>query len=290
MSILVRCLPVLLLACALAAADQAPQPGSSTITALEVTLKRTVSFPEGKIAEAAMEQSLEVRLGGKVDPALMYSGQSKTVCDSATTDTGEDVLQPQVDPRAGLPARYRRPMRMGMDKDRLWPDSIRLKYPGKPAKSLSVSGAVILTCEAKKGETVELALGGGEQLIQGLKITAVKGQKPGEATINYDNALESLIKTAEFVDAAGKVLETRGYNGSGDNKGMTKTFNLKLADAVAVTARITLIGEEVEVRVPFAFKDLPFEAPPAKEQPRIRPVLRTPGESPVPPPPAKNDF
>jgi hypothetical protein len=284
-------LPLLLLiGCALAAADPVLQPGSSTITALEITLKRSVGFPEGKIAEAAMEQSLEVRLGGKVDPALMYNGQSKTVCDNATTDAGEDLLLPQVDPRAGFPARFRRPMRMDMEKDRISPSSLRLKYPGRPAKSLTVSGAVVLTCEAKKGETVEFTLAGGEQKVQGLKITAAKDQKPGEATIIYDNALEARIETTEFVDAAGTVLETRGYSGSGDGKTMAKTFNLKLADAVAASVRVTLIGEEVEVRVPFAFKDLPLEAPLAKELPVIRPVQRNPGESPVLPPPAKNDF
>ena len=292
---LARCLPVLILGCALAAADPAPQPGSSAILVTEINLKRTVRLPEGQVAKATMEQFLGVNLSGTLDPALLYNGECKLVCDSATTDTGEDVLLPQVDPRERLPSRLRHRrtamgLTMGLDKGRITPGSLRLKYPDKPAKTLSVSGAVLLTCEAKKGETADFVLASGEMKIQGLAISAVKPQKPGECALVLENALDERLKTIEFADADGKVIESNSFNGLREGAAMTKIFRLNRPGAVAVTARITLIGEEVEVRVPFAFKDLPLEASLAKapQHPQLMPM--TPTNQPTPAPPAKNDF
>lgn len=277
----------------LAAAD--PAAGSTTITVNSVRLSREINFAAGSDG-ATQTQTMQVVLTPKPDPALRLTGEVKVVVDKAMTDAGEDLVPPPIamdaDVRRMLGRRQPGFMRQGMMSS----EFVKLKYPVKPAKMLSLSGSLMLTCEANPGETIDLDLSGAAPVLDlpGMRLTVAAIQQPGKFAFTYTTTgAETKVREYLLLAADGSVLETPGHSNSGDGRKMDCSYSLRDQNAKPAKLRVVMLGEQVEVRVPFDFPSLPLDAPIAVEpqHPVRRPMPAELAPAPAPAPaPGKSDF
>lgn len=285
----------------LAAADPQPAAGSTSITVESIRLSREINFAAGTdtAASASQRQTMQVVLSPKPDPALRLTGDVKVVLDKAVTDAGEDLVPPPIamdaDVRRMLGRRQPGFMRQGM-MGMMNSEFVKLKYPAKPAKTLSLSGSLVLTCEAKPGESIDLDLSGAAPALDlpGMRLTVSAIQQPGKFAFTYTTTgAEAKVREYQLIAADGSVLETPGHSNSGDGRKMDCTYSLRDQNAKPAKLRVVMLGEQMEVRVPFNFATLPLDAPIVDEA-ASRPMRRSlpaqlPGE-PAPPAPGKSDF
>lgn len=282
----------------LAAADPAPVAGSTTITVNSIRLSREISFAAGTDS-ATQTQTMQVVLTPKPDPALRLTGEVKVVVDKAMTDAGEDLVPPPMDADVRRMLGRRQPgfMRQGM-MGMMNSEFVKLKYPVKPAKTLSLSGSLMVTCEAKPGEAIDLDLSGAAPALDlpGMRLTVAAIQQPGKFAFTYTTTgAEAKVREYLLLAADGSVLETPGHSNSGDGRKMDCSYSLRDQNAKPAKLRVVMLGEQVEVRVPFSFAALPLDAPivdEAASRPMRRPMpAQLPGEpAPAPAPPGKSDF
>jgi hypothetical protein len=286
----------------LAAADPAPAAGSSSITVTSIRLSREINLAAGTDTgvSATQTQTVQVVLSPKPDPALRLTGEVRVVVDKAVTDAGEDLVLPPVAMDADLRRMMaRRPqgyMRQGM----MNPEFVKLKYPAKPAKTLSLGGSLTLVCEAKPGESIDLDLSGAAPALElpGMRLTVPAIQQPGKFAFTYTTTgAEAKVREYQLIAADGSVLETPGRSSSSDGRKMDCTYSLKDQNAKPAKLRVIMLGEQVEVRVPFSFTALPLDAPivdEAASRPMRRPMSAQPpvepAPAPTPPVPGKSDF
>ena len=290
-----RLLACLVVTACLAAADPPPAAGSTSITVSSIRLSREINFAAGTdiAASASQTQTMQVVLSPKPDPALRLTGEVRVVVDKAVTDAGEDLALPPIAMDADLrrmlarrPARFARQSMMAGE-------FVKLKYPVKPAKTLLISGSLTLTCEAKPGETIDLDLSAAAPALDlpGMRITVSAIQQPGQFAFSYSNGAEGKVREYQLLAANGSVLETGGQSSNGDGKKTDCTYRLRDANAKPAKLRVVMLGEQVEVSVPFSFAALPLDAPIVDEAASRAPRRPMPGEpAPVPAPPGKSDF
>ncbi len=300
-----RHLVCLIAAACMAAADPAPPAGASSVTVTSIRMSREINLAAGTDtgASATQTQIMQVALSPKPDPALRLTGEVQVVVDKAVTDAGEDLVLPpttmDADLRRMLGRRQASFARQSSLLGTMNTEFVRLKHPTKPAKALSLSGSLMLTCEAKPGESIDLDLSGAAPALDlpGMRLTVSAVQQPGKFTFTYTTTgAEAKVREYQVIGADGNVLETPGRSSSsGDGRKMDCTYSLKDQGAKPAKLRVVMLGEQVEVRIPFNFAALPLDAPivdEAASRPTRRPMpAQRPGDPPpVPPVPGRSDF